>query len=217
MLTFFDDEAVNLDHYSFEQWVVFVFDHPAVARQKREAGVPRQQSWYHLDEWRHWGSPEHLLPYMTRLFKHPAFLLERYSMEQVRQGFWYLGGSTFKNWLWDTDVAWRLRKRCISAMVPLFELLFARDQVGDTCYMWWDFFRSFSKKRDAKVNEAMLLAMERILSLPSSECQVAALHGLGHLRHPRKSRVIRRFLRAHPELDEQWRSFASAAIVGRVL
>ena len=102
-------------------------------------------------------------------------------------------------------------------MVPLLERLFAREQLGDTCYMWWDFFRSFSKKRDAKVNEAILLAMERVLLLPSNECRAAALHGLGHLRHPPKSRVIRKFLRSHPELDEEWRSFAVAAIAGELL
>ena len=100
-----DDDGINLNRYSFEQWVVFVFDHPAVVRQEREPGVPRQQSWHNLDEWRHWGSPEHLLPHMTRLFKRPDFLLERYSAAQLHQGFWYLGGFDFKNWLWDTDVA----------------------------------------------------------------------------------------------------------------
>jgi len=215
---FFDEDVINLDNYTFEQWVVFVFDHPTVVRREREVGVPREKTWYLQDEWEHWGSPEHLLPYMTRLFRKPDFLLERYSVEQLRQGFWYLpGGSRLNDWLWDTGIAWRLRKKCILAMVPLFKRMFIKEQLGDTCYMWWDFFRNFRDKQDTKVKQAMLTAMEQILLLPSDDCRAAALHGLGHLRHPRKQRVIRKFLRSHPELDEEWRSFAVAAIAGRVL
>jgi hypothetical protein len=217
MLMFLDEDAINLDNYSFEQWVAFVFDHPAIVRRECRAGVPREEKWYFQDEWKHWGSPEHLLPYMTRLFRRPEFLLERYTVAQLRQGFWYLSGTRVNDWLWDTDVAWRLRKKCIMAMAPLFKQLFVREQLEDTCYMWWDFFRSFSKKQDIKVKETMLLVMERILLLPSHECRAAALHGLGHLRHPRKLQVIRKFLRSHPELDDKWQSFAAAAIRGKVL
>ena len=217
MQTYFDEDVINLNRYSFEQWVVFVFDHPAAEWQPPKAGVPRERKWYYEDKWEHWGSPKHLLPYITRLFRRPDFLLEKYSTAQLRQGFWYLSGAGRCNdWVWDTKVAWRLRQKCILAMVSLFERLFIKEQLHDTCYMWWDFFRNFRKKQDLKVKETMLRAMEQILLSPSEDCRAAALHGLGHLRHPPKAQVIKKFLRSHPELSDECRSFAAAAITGRV-
>lgn len=165
---FFDEEVINLDKYSYEQWVVFAFDHPATEWQPPQAGVSRKKSWYYEDEWEHWGSPEHLLPYMMRLFRRPDFLLEKYSTAQLFQGFQYLpGAGRCDDWVWDTNVAWCLRQKCVSAMALLFERLFTKEPLGFTCFMWWDYFRAPAHgKKDPKVKEAMLLAMERILRLP---------------------------------------------------
>ena len=218
MLTYFDEDIINLDKYSFEQWVTFVFDHHAVEWQPPKRGIPREKKWYYEDEWEHWGSPEHLLPYMTRLFRKPDFLLEKYSAAQLFQGFWYLSGAgRCDDWIWETKIAWRLRKNCISSMVPLYERMFIKEPLGFTCNMWWDCINNFRSKQDPKVKEMMLLAMERILLLPSKDCWGAALHGLGHLKHPRKAKVIRKFLHNHPELNEEWQAYATAAITGKIL
>ena len=48
-------------------------------------------------------------------------------------------------------------------------------------------------------------------------CQLRALHGLGHLTHESKEAIIRRFLTAHPDLDDELREYALEAIAGNVL
>ena len=67
-----------------------------------------------------------------------------------------------------------------------------------------------------KVNE-MYLALKKILFMDSIECQGAALHGLGHIAHPKKEALINRYLRRYPDLHPNVRSYAHASIKGKVL
>jgi hypothetical protein len=83
--------------------------------------------------------------------------------------------------------------------------------------MWWDLLRNFDDERDAKVKDAMLAALSRILQLDSPHCHLSALHGLGHLEHDGKREIIERFLETNPRLDEEMKAYAAAAIESRVL
>ncbi|MDQ3801489.1 MAG: hypothetical protein M3384_18865 [Acidobacteriota bacterium] len=202
--------SLNLNEYSFEEWVNFVFNHPVATSST---------AWYWDDEWEWESDSEHIIEYCIRLFRNPDFLLECYSPEQINQGFWFLLGATFQlqDWLWNRDIDWKLREECILAMVDVFEKMFARYPIEDVCYMWWDLLRDFSDDQDPKVKDAMIIALSRILEFDSLDCRLSALHGLGHLEHKGKRKVIEQFLAAQPGLDDEVRDYAMAAIEGKVL
>jgi len=200
--------SIDLNAYSFDEWVAFVFDHPI-----------SDPEWYFLDEWEWRGDPEIILNNFLQLLKNPEFLIVRYNAKQVEQGFWFLLGPSGKlsDWLWDQNISWELRKECIAAMVNVFEKLFTKTPLGETYFMWWDLFRTFEENPDEKVNDAKFESLSQILNLNSIHCQKSALHGLGHSTHPQKAEIIRRFLEEHPDIDDEMKSYALAAINGTVL
>ena len=53
--------------------------------------------------------------------------------------------------------------------------------------------------------------------IPERHCRMSALHGLGHLPHESKEAIIRRFLSANQDVDDEMRQYAEDAIAGRVL
>jgi hypothetical protein len=198
---------IDLNKYSFGQWVKFVFDHPV-----------SDPEWYWNEEWE--GDHNLVLEYSIRLFRNPGFLLEDYSPEQIEQGFWFLMGPAGEmyRWIWDEEIDWLLRRECIISMVDVFEKLFAQNPLNnENCYMWWDHLRNFEDNPDLKVREVMLEALSRVLKIESHECQISALHGLGHLEHERKREVIEEYLDSHPGIDAGTKEYALAAIEGRVL
>jgi hypothetical protein len=216
--------GIDLDSYSFDEWVAFVFDHPVALMVDDEDDLDCDHllyhpDWFYEDEWDWNGSIEQYLRNATQLFKEPGFLLQAYRPAQLRQGFWHLAGE-IDNWIWGGEfypASWEAREACLRAMTSLFEHLFIKDALEDTCFMWWDFFRTFADKPDPAVQQVMLEVMAEIIRLPSEDCWGAALHGLGHLDHPGKRAVIEAFMEEHPELDAGWHRYAGAAIEGKVL
>jgi hypothetical protein len=204
----FPEGGIGLDKYTFEEFVAFVFDHPIKGRK-----------WYLSRRWKCYGTPETMLQHLTQLFQEPEFLLERYTKGQLKQGFWYIGlhVGEFQNWLWDEQIDWAIRKRYILSMPLLEQKLFARFPLDETCFMWWDFYRCFDDNPPPHVTEAILDALERTLQIPEKHCQESALHGLGHLEHPRKAEIITAFLTAHPNLPNALRRYALAALTGDIL
>jgi hypothetical protein len=73
---------------------------------------------------------------------------------------------------------------------------------------------SLDPMEDRRVQEAMFSALTKILAIDSLSCQLAALHGLGHLRHPNTETAIRTYLARSPTLAEDHRRFAVACITG---
>jgi hypothetical protein len=57
----------------------------------------------------------------------------------------------------------------------------------------------------------MFETLERILGLESIECQYAALHGLGHLHHPKTNDLIQRYIEQRAQMDSGLRDYAQAA------
>jgi hypothetical protein len=110
----------------FEEWVRFVFDHPALAREvqlRAPAGV-RDWYWDAEDEIESWtAQPTLTVQRMTRLFEHPESLAP-YSRDQVAQGIWFLVGESspgkFAYELFNSSVEIGVRLVCIRTIPSFF-------------------------------------------------------------------------------------------------
>ena len=202
--------AINLNELSFDEWVIFAFDHPVSKPSK---------AWYWDNEWDWEAEPEHILRYSIKLFTNPQILLEKFSYEQINQGFWFLLGATnqLSDWIWDEKIEWEMREEFINSMKSVFTDLFATNPIEDACFMWWDLLRDFSNDQDSKVKDAIFNVLSQIIKLDSPNCQNSALHGFGHLEHEGKKAIIEEYLKAYPNLDDDIRKYALAAIEGKVL
>ena len=67
------------------------------------------------------------------------------------------------------------------------------------------------------MQDVIFETLARILALDSSNCQRAALHGLGHLHHPDTSKLINEYLQKNPSISAELREYALAAAEFRVL
>lgn len=185
---------------SFDQWLDLIFDCP-----------DRWQGDYYWDQFRlDYG--KRLLEHSIKLFHDPTIVLNRYSPDQIEQGFQVLSLIELEKWIWEKRLEVSLRRDCVESMVRLFESFFAKGHCGDACYMWWDHLRSSGPDPDLAIKEAVIEALSKILEIDSADCQTSALHGLGHLRHPSKRTVIDTFLKLHPDLDGKTKSYAHAAM-----
>jgi hypothetical protein len=107
---------------TFDEWVEAVFDHPL-----------RKPQWYWDDDFEaHWGalglSDSVVVEYMTRLFL-SSDRLERYSLEQIAQGIWFLIGESSPGQLAHTllrsNVDVQQRVGCVDAMTNFFRVFVA--------------------------------------------------------------------------------------------
>ena len=165
---------------------------------------------------------------LTAIFRSADTLRSRYGREQLEQGFWFLisgapGG--LEEVLWNTDVPWEARADLIHATVDLYRRLFAYDALDTSAYMFWDALaygycvptrHPETDTEDRRIQDAMCAALTEILEIESPFCQLAALHGLGHLRHPETERTITRYLERNPGLSDEHREFALACITGEI-
>ena len=58
------------------------------------------------------------------------------------------------------------------------------------------------------MQDVMFETLTRILRFESETCQSAALHGLGHLRHPDTAAVIADYLEHNRDIDPELRDYA---------
>ena len=211
---------------SFDEWVAYVFDNPPDYR------------WFDLLA--DWGNcpPAVLVTYLTRLFEQAGDLLAPFSNAQLNQSLWFLigSGADAMQVLFDEDVPWPARERCLRAVFTLFRDCFAErcgaylshlDKSSDNplnsiCYMWWDLFPTWGRPDDprhAQLDACVLEVLEQILALPSVACRESALHGLGHwaFRYPdRVASIIDEYLASQPRLRPQLNQYAAGARCGCV-
>ena len=219
-----------VDHLSFEQWVYFIFDHPAEG-----------PAWHADPNAPYWDGPAALTAeYVFRLFEDPALALEGFTDAEVNNGLWYLispGLGEHMRCLDDPSLAIGTRVRCIRSCESLFRKLFLprcsphlshRDEPGSNalnsvCYMWWDILPVYGGPRPedrVTLHEATLDTMEAVLEMPSIACQESALHGLGHWRSffpQRTETLINRFLADHLDARSELLAYARSARCGCVL
>jgi hypothetical protein len=198
----------------------FVFAHPVPIDPDDETG------WWWKDEFTF--DPAEHVAHMTAILRNADVLRRRYSREQLEQGFWLLISGVeagLEDLIWDTRVPWEARARLIEATVELYRDLFAADPLDSSAWMFWDalayrycvpILHPKTDPEDRRIQDAMFGALRQILEIESPACQRAALHGLGHLRHPDTESVVTAYLERHPELSEDDRQYALACITGDV-
>ncbi len=214
-----EPEQIDIRDYSFDRFVTFIFD--------RDASGDSSTDWY-------WQvnvifDPQSVCNYYAELFTHPDFLRNVYSKPQLDQGFWALqSGTDFSvmRIIWDERLPFAHREQLVRTMFDLFRQLFASEPLDTAVYMWWDSlcydWHCGNRKRenggeDLSMQDVMFETLSRVLSLDSEHCRSAALHGLGHLRHPLTRDLIVQFLASNPTLNEEIKTYALAAAEFKVL
>lgn len=208
---------VDLRSASFEEFVDFLFAHEVAPK-----------NWYARVELQY--DAFRVVSCYSRLFTSPCFLLSRFSKEQLEQGFWAVHGPVLEcsvsNVIWDEEVPFDIRERCVQAMYDLFAELFAEHPLETASNMWWDSlayaWHCGNRARanggeDQLMQDVMFDTLGRILEIPSQSCQVAALRGLGHLHHPDTPRLIADYLGKSRSLAPGVREYALAAARFEVL
>lgn len=217
-----DDTAFyDLVGTSFEDFVSFLFEHPVDAplTDQDQAG---HHPWYWKVVVRF--EPVRVAADYARLFADPQWLQLNYTQEQLEQGIWAIQSNSLPcsvaEIIWHEDVPFVMRENCVRAMYPLFARLFAHAPFEKADEMWWESltYDWFDGRRDRKnggddlrMQDVMFETLQKILFLPAPVCQGAALHGLGHLRHPATGSLIRLYLDQYRDADRDLRAYAMAA------
>lgn len=205
---------------SFEEFVVFLFDHDVVPIPQNVNEGP--EPWYWRAEVLF--EPIRAASDYVRLFTEPEFLGARFSNIQLEQGFWAIQSSNIEcsvtEIVWHRHVPFVMRANCVRSMFHLFEKLFSTMQSETAVEMWWDSLAydwhcgnrlRQSGGEDEEMQDVMFETLAKILALPSSTCQASALHGLGHLHHPETQTLIDRYLATNLGIESGLREYALAA------
>jgi hypothetical protein len=209
-------QEVDIRGYSFDEFVSFVFDH------ETPADGTKSHPWYFDVEVVF--DPRRVCDFYIRLFRSPNFLLGKYSKAQLDQGFWAIHGAAFdcsvQHLIWNAGVSFQSRCECVQSMSDLFRHLFATERLDTAVFMWWDslcFEWQCGHRDRQRGGEDMLMqdvifdVLADLLRTESEICQDAALHGLGHLRHPDTQELIQNYMSQHRSLTRERRDYALAA------
>ena len=211
---------LDLRTASYEQFVTFVFDH-----------YPEDEvddKWYWKLKPEVEMEPRRAVAFLTEALLGGTDLLTQYTPRQVAEGIQYLLGGTasqFLDQLWNPDVPWPDRERCIRAIPRLYTDVLEGDAEGvDGCaYMLWDWVaygyycdnrHPATNPEDARVQDAMFEALTSMLGSRHPETQRGAVHGLGHLSHRESNRAIREFLASGDPVSSEVRGYAASVLEG---
>ena len=220
-------QQVDLRGSTFDGFVDFLFARGVPSEEESFAALAAKGE---TDKWNPWywqteaiAEPARLCEFYTRMFLQPGFLAERFSKDQLEQGFWAIQCSPLDcsayNTIWSQEVPFSAREECVRSMFYLFRDLFFSEPLQNAVCMWWDSFcyawHCGNRKRerggeDMTMQDVMFATLSEILSLPSEICQGAALHGLSHLHHPETAALVNRYLERNPTLGEEWKATALA-------
>lgn len=199
-------ETLDLSLLVYDQWLRQVFEHPA-------GSDAVGGNWYWEHEWA-LADPPALLGHLTRLCAELSTATDRYSASQINQGIWFLLGACIDvpALLIDPAIPLDCRERCIAAMPGVFSGYVASYPadlpIENGFFMWFDLVASAvtdmpEGTEKEHLADAVLRAIEKVLAIDDVRCQAAALHGVGHLSHPRRRAVVEKWVSRHrADLDE---------------
>lgn len=215
---------------SYEAWIEWLFD-----REDSE------RSWWWQDQEIIWDTLENhepIIEYLTNLFCEPKFLFDRFSRNQINNGFHYLINNSCSNTMYsllDVKIPWQKRDACFRGIPTLFKELFAKVFVDDlghlsregdsptfACYMWWDVIPivpEMGHPEQELINDVVIEVLQQILRIDSEACMESALHGLGHWQiflPQRTEPIVLDFLKSRENISNDLRSYAKGALYGQV-
>lgn len=210
---------LDLSSKSLEEFVEFFFSREVVpdreqfdyfltglAGEKYDEAVP--------------SSPEVLVAYMTQLFSSFGQIATKYSLMQVDQAVWGMLGANLRlyEFVFDASIPLPARLECIRSMYRIFADFVAKSEASpreelSSFWMWWDLVlhgfwtherpvvpgthRGDPSRLDSDSHamlDVLFETLARILDLPNTEAQRCALHGLGHLYHPKVRAVVQQYI-----------------------
>ncbi len=207
---------VDLTNSAFDDFVAFLFD-----RDVSLASGGRNYWYWHVEvEF----NAKIIGAYYVQLFSQPEFLLTRFTKPQLEKGFWAIQGPNLdcsvSRIIDDSDLPLSVREEYIRSMADLFKRLFATEPFDSSVQMWWDSLcydwhcgnrNRESGGEDLELEDIFFQTLAEVLAIDSWICQGSALHGLGHLHHPKTKELIERFIDEHPSLMEEQSAYALAA------
>jgi hypothetical protein len=208
---------LDLSEFSYDELVVFFFDRAAPGPGEHVTSFSDEGSECE------WSRPEAAVSFLTQMCRRFEEIGRRFTLGQVNQSIWMIVGADFdliRN-LWDNAIPLEQRIECIRSMYFVYSDFVAKSDVRvmENCFdMWWDLIGDsfwcqlnfFDRgKNSLKVEhgetskldsdsrallDAMFETLERILKLPDRRTQHYALHGLGHLHHPKVRRLVQKYI-----------------------
>jgi len=201
----------------YEDWLRFVFDHPVAG--------PSAEPWFADDAGGITASnPTTLLSHFTNFCARISDVaVVRFSRGQIDEGLQLLlsgGYGSLGQYLSVHEITLGIRRECVQAMMVPFRDLVARLEppIENGFYMWWHqilrdagWHRPGGEDAENKaLRDDVLTTLEAILAIESAACHACALHGLGHLWHPRRAGVVSAWIDIHGDsiqaeaLDPSW-------------
>jgi hypothetical protein len=211
-----DEEIFDLSTLTYDDFLLYFLSHPLSDElwQRDENG--REVRW-----WAKPSRPDLIVDYLTKFFTDFREISAGASVESIDHlvnGILNPACTEIISTLWDESVPQALRLECIRAMyIPFGDFLVSCDAeiIGGAFYMWWDnvsdgfwssrrYLTEATQKHyqsltpeDRELADGMFDTLNKILALPDDRCQSSALHGLGHLNHPRGRAVVQKFIDEH--------------------
>ena len=221
-----DDELKDLDlsSLSFVEFVDFFFAREVVSEEDLyESFLTDLHGEKYFDSVP--SSPEILVKHLTGLFTDFGRIAGKCTWAQVDQAIWGIWGPplSLHEFLFNAPMPVAARLDCIRSMYQVYSDYVARlerepdPEIETGIYMWWDLvlhgfwdssrpvvpgtWRGDATKLDPEsmlVLDALFETLVRILAIPNRASQLSALHGLGHLYHPKVHDTVQRFIDANP-------------------
>jgi hypothetical protein len=125
--------SLDMRGFSFEEFVDFLFAHDAPTQEEVHARLIQRDRTNQSSPWFYYSNLtfelEQACSYYILLFRQPQFLLDRFSKDQLEQGFWAIQSPTLdcsvENLVWNRELSLAHREECIRSMASLFRSLFA--------------------------------------------------------------------------------------------
>lgn len=188
--------------------------------------------------WLHERYPRLSLELTSRLFEEMASIGTQYDNLQLKNGLWQLISEITSPLyaLRDGSIEWAIREKCIQAIYTVYTDLFAKrcdaylsskvseasNPLNTICYMWWDIFPIYGQPDNPEsttLDNAILVLLEKILTVKAVAAQEGTLHGLGHWQpyYPLQvKRIVNAFLEQNKNLQPELREYAEKAIAGAI-
>lgn len=187
---------------TFDQWVHYCFtqgrsDFKGISPDGDAAREARESLFHGIDR-------TLLTTYLTRLFESPAFIVERYTDDQIADAVWFIFGcgSGYIGEMRHGSVAPDLQVRCVRSLAVFYTdlldhvcgrrgtdpdaELINNVEVDGAVYMMWDMDHlegtvMFPDKHPHLVEPGIELLRTVLIRCRTSACRVSALHAIGHI------------------------------------